>query len=135
MIALGLTAVAGFVVLALLWRHAGKRQHPHAARVRDPKRPTDNYQCVEVRFGTDACDAVRKFEARRLLSGEAPEIPVPGCDAAECSCRYVHHKDRRHGERRNHAAYHPPTTTGRDRRTKRDRRRPGKSPFGPKARQ
>lgn len=135
MIALGLTAVAGFIALALLWRHAGKRQHLRAARVRDPKRPSDSYQCVEVRCGTDACDAVKKFEARRLLSGEAPEIPVPGCDAAECSCRYVHHKDRRHSERRNHAAYHPPTAAGGDRRTKRDRRRPAKTASGPKARQ
>jgi hypothetical protein len=60
---------------------------------------------------------------------------LPGCDAAKCSCRYVHHDDRRHGDRRNPyplQASAPPTSAGGDRRTKRDRRKPAKTPLRPK---
>ena len=132
MIALVLIAVAILIALALWWRPGGKPQHPPAARVRDLKRPLDNYHCVELRHRSDACDVVKRIGAKRFLPGEAPEIPLPGCDAAKCSCRYVHHADRRHADRRNPVAYHPPASAGGDRRTKRDRRKPAKTPFRPK---
>ena len=32
---------------------------------------------------------------RRFLSGAAPQLPLADCDAAECSCRFRHHDDRR----------------------------------------
>jgi hypothetical protein len=44
----------------------------------------------------------------------------------------VHHEDRRHSDRRNPVGYHPPASAGGDRRTKRDRRKPEKTPFRPK---
>lgn len=114
-----------------------ERQDSPATRVRDRKRVSDNYHCVELRCPDGACDAVKRIGAKRFLSGEAPEIPVPGCDAAKCSCRYVHHEDRRSGDRRNpypSLASSPPASAGGDRRTKRDRRRPAKTPLGPKIR-
>jgi hypothetical protein len=132
MIALVLIAVAVLIALALWWRLGGKPQHSRAARVRDLKRPLDNYHCVELRYRSDACDAVKQIGAKRFLPGEAPEVPVAGCDAAKCSCRYVHHDDRRHNDRRNPVAYQPPASAGGDRRTKRDRRKPAKAPFRPK---
>jgi hypothetical protein len=132
LIALVLIAVAALVALALWWRHGGKRQHPRAGPVRDLKHPSDNYHCVELRYRSDACDAVKRIRAGRFLPGDAPEIPVPGCDAAKCSCRYAHHEDRRQGDRRNRVAYQPPAAAGGERRTKRDRRKPAKTPFRPK---
>ena len=37
---------------------------------------------------------------RPFLSGVAPRIPLPGCDANECRCKFVHHSDRRPREGR-----------------------------------
>ena len=132
MIVLGLVAVVALIALALWWSHGGKRQHSRAGRVRDLKRPSDNYRCVELRYRSDACDAVKRIGAERFLPGEAPEIPVPGCEGAKCSCRYVHRDDRRHSDRRNPVAYRPPASAGGDRRTKRDRRKPATTPSRPK---
>jgi hypothetical protein len=127
-------AVALLIALALWWRHVGKRLHSGAARVRDPKGRPDNYHCVELHFRRDACDAAKRVGTKRFLPGEAPAIPMPGCDATRCTCRYVHHEDRRHSDRRNPFQYAslPPASEGGDRRTKRDRRRPAKTPFSPK---
>lgn len=121
-----LIAVALLIALALWWHLGGTRKRSRRAKVRDPKRTADNFRCVEVRFSDNACDAVKRIGEKRFLSGEAPEIPVPGCDAATCACQYVHHKDRRHNDRRNPfpmRAAGPPASAGGDRRTKRDRRR------------
>ena len=125
-----LIAVAVLIALALWWHLGGTRKRSRAARVRGLKRPPDNFRCVELRFSHNACDAVKRIGAKRFLSGEAPELPAPGCDAATCSCHYVHHKDRRQSDRRNPypmRAAGPPASAGGDRRTKRDRRRPPKS--------
>ena len=130
-----LIAVAALIALALWWRFGRKRQPSRAARVRDPKRPYDDYRCVELHYGKDACDAVKRVGDKRFLPGEAPDVPLPGCNAARCSCRYVHHDDRRHNDRRNPyplQAMAPPAAAGGDRRTKRDRRRSGKPPLRPK---
>lgn len=123
-------SVATLIALAWWWwRHAGKRGRSPAARARPAGRPAGNFHCVEIRHLDDACDAVKRFGDKRFLPGEAPEIPVAGCDAVTCSCRYVHHEDRRHGDRRTPfpmRASGPPSATG-ERRIKRDRRRPAKT--------
>lgn len=133
LIAQVLFVFAVVIALALWWRHGTKLQRSRAARVRDPKHRSDSYHCVELRYGRDACDAVKRIGAKRFLPGESPEIPVQGCDASRCSCRYVHHEDRRHSDRRNpfpQLASQPPA--GGDRRSKRDRRKPAKTPLRPK---
>jgi hypothetical protein len=134
LIALVLIAVALLIALAFWWRHARKGQNSRKTRVRDPKRPSESYQCVELRYGRDACDAVKRIGDKRFLSGEAPEIPLAGCNAAKCSCSYVHHQDRRHSDRRHpfpKLASAPPAAVG-DRRTKKDRRKAAKTPSRPK---
>jgi hypothetical protein len=132
LIALFLTTVAAVIAIALWWRHAKKRQRPRTLGARDTKHTSDKYHCVELRYRSDACDAVKLIGAKRFLSGEAPEVPVPGCNAAKCACRYVHHEDRRQGDRRSPVAYQPPASAGGERRIKRDRRRSAKKPFSPK---
>lgn len=121
--------VAALSALALWWRLAGRGTRSRSERRQAGKHAPKNFHCVEVRYPRNACDAVKRIGAKRFLPGEAPEIPVPGCDADKCSCRYVHHEDRRQGDRRNPyplQAAGSPASVGRDRRTKRDRRRPGK---------
>jgi hypothetical protein len=40
------------------------------------------------------------MSGRRFLSNLAPRLPLDGCDAADCSCRFTHHNDRRTGKDR-----------------------------------
>lgn len=134
MIAEALIAVAVPIALAAWWRNQARRQHLHLARARERTRDLDHYHCVEVRYRTDACDAVKRIEAKRFLPDEAPRLPLPECDAARCSCRYEHHEDRRDGDRRNLFGQHasePPASVGDDRRSKRDRRKASETPFRP----
>jgi hypothetical protein len=71
-----------------------------ARRARQPSR----YQAVSIVRPSCACSAVVEFEGARFLTDDAPLLPVPGCDAARCSCRYARHGDRRtRGDRRVYA--------------------------------
>jgi hypothetical protein len=130
-----LIAVAALIALAFWWRQRGKRQHPRASREQGRARATGDYRCVELRYPGNACDAVKRFGAKRFLPGEVPAIPVPGCDVAQCVCRYVHHDDRRDDDRRHpfgQQASQPPLSAGGERRIKKDRRRSGKPTYRPK---
>jgi hypothetical protein len=59
-----------------------------------------DFHAVSIRPGVFACTAARQLEGQRFLSGSAPRIPLPGCDASDCSCRFAHHADRRAGDDR-----------------------------------
>ena len=49
----------------------------------------------------NCCDAVQNLGNVRFLNREAPLVPLKNCtQKATCSCRYVHHADRRIGQRR-----------------------------------
>jgi len=44
---------------------------------------------------------VKALQGVRLLSAEAPRLPIVGCTMAQnCQCRYQHHEDRRGPSRR-----------------------------------
>jgi hypothetical protein len=63
--------------------------------------PKLRYHCVSVVAGIDACAAARALAGARLLSAEAPRLPLAGCTMPDaCRCTYVHHDDRRAGPRR-----------------------------------
>jgi hypothetical protein len=135
MIASILIAVAALIALAFWWRQRERRKQPRATRARGLADTSGNYHCVELRYRRDACDAVKRLGAKRFLPDEAPGIPVPGCDAAQCSCRYVHHDDRRHDDRRHPFAQQaslPPPAAGGERRTRKDRRKSAKPALSPK---
>jgi hypothetical protein len=59
------------------------------------------YHAVSILPGTGACAAANRFSGQRMLPKQAPRLPLPGCDAKICDCRFKHHKDRRAGPRRN----------------------------------
>ena len=75
------------------------------------------YRCVSIRYKVNtACELVQKFETqpylsnkpplfletkRRFLSSEGISLPLHGCTAISCQCRFIHHKDRRRQDRRN----------------------------------
>jgi hypothetical protein len=58
------------------------------------------WHAVSIAKGKQCCAAVERLAAQRWLSAEAPALPVPGCDARNCECRYRHHDNRRAKVRR-----------------------------------
>ena len=82
------------------------------------------YHCVEVIAGARACQVARQLKDLRLLSAEAPRLPLATCDRpADCRCKYRHFDDRRQGPRReNEHATVPRPHTGLERRRWRGRR-------------
>lgn len=63
-----------------------------------------SYPGVAIKLCANACKAAEKLENIRYLSGEAPLLPLPGCDKLKCACKYVHYDDRRDiNEDRRHA--------------------------------
>lgn len=70
------------------------------------------FHAVSIRYGLDSCEAAVHMAGQRFLASEAPPLPLPDCDKAQCTCRYVHHADRRvPHDRRNpwakHAGFEP----------------------------
>ncbi len=70
--------------------------NPSSKRVEE----TSIYHAVSLRYSSSACDAAKAMTGRRFLSGAAPKLPLPDCDALECRCAFAHHSDRRSGEDR-----------------------------------
>jgi hypothetical protein len=59
------------------------------------------FHAVSIVAGPNACAQVKALTGVRLLSAEAPRLPVIGCtDPSGCRCRFQHHDDRRAGPRR-----------------------------------
>jgi hypothetical protein len=87
-------------------------------------KPRLRYQCVEVIAPGGACDAARTLKNLRLLSVDAPRLPLDACDRpADCRCVYKHFDDRRQGPRReNEHAKVPLKHLGPERRRWRGRR-------------
>ncbi len=96
------------VLLAVAWWYQRRRQSraEQAGRERaDLERrqisqKSSRYHAVSIRLGRTACRAAAELEGKRFLSASAPQLPLPDCDAAECDCRFAHHKDRRAGNDR-----------------------------------
>jgi hypothetical protein len=59
------------------------------------------YHCVEIVAPGSGCAEARALTGVRLLSAEAPRLPLATCDRpSECKCIYRHFDDRRQGSRR-----------------------------------
>lgn len=63
--------------------------------------PGLRYHAVSVVSGPNACAAAKQLKNVRLLSADAPRLPLADCECpATCACTYRHHDDRRAGPRR-----------------------------------
>jgi hypothetical protein len=83
------------------------------------------YHAVTIVAGKEACTQARSLKDVRLLSLEAPRLPLVGCDRQDrCQCHFKHHSDRRAGPRRN--AESGLTPRGQEWRDKNRRRVPGR---------
>ncbi|MEX2496282.1 MAG: hypothetical protein WD448_09350 [Woeseia sp.] len=121
------------ILIAVFFRRRSRGGHVEEARRKvsttpgdmdapgDLRNMSDGYHAVSIQPGEKACKAARSIEGQRFLSSEAPRIPLPNCDAVDCSCRFAHHEDRRADEsrRRLFAASVPPRE---EKRTEAERR-------------
>ena len=98
-------ALVGLLVLLLVaWlvlraKSGGQRE---AAKKPVQKKLTDSqpFHAVSIKADANACDAAKALVGKRYLSEAAPRLPLPGCGAATCTCRFAHHADRRNGRDR-----------------------------------
>jgi hypothetical protein len=59
------------------------------------------FHAVTIVAGQSACAQALAVKDVRLLSLQAPRLPLVGCTKVEaCQCRFQHHADRRAGPRR-----------------------------------
>lgn len=96
--------VAVLLLLAILWFFLLRPKTSKKKKKSANKIVHGKYHCVTVDFSKGACDAVKKLNRQRILSSEAPVLPLSGCDAEICNCRFHHYEERRGEERRD--AYH-----------------------------
>lgn len=91
------------VLLLAIWLFIRTRQSFESKDERPAIRSSQAntaYHAVSIKFPSNACDAAKEMEGRRFLSTAAPKLPLAGCQTLDCSCRFVHHKDRRAGRDR-----------------------------------
>jgi hypothetical protein len=59
------------------------------------------FHAVTVVAGPNGCEQAKALKDVRLLSVDAPKLPMRDCDRQDqCDCRFVKHDDRRAGPRR-----------------------------------
>ena len=75
---------------------------------------THLFHGIEITPGPRACATVRSLAEQRLLSDDAPRLPLSGCEnPRQCTCTYKHFVDRRTDARREtdeglpERGYHP----------------------------
>ena len=59
--------------------------------------PGSPFRAVSIAPGESPCAAVKALQGKYYLVelGDAPTLPLAGCNAGKCGCRYNHHADRR----------------------------------------
>jgi hypothetical protein len=59
------------------------------------------WHAVSVVPGADGCPAAIEMRTKRMLSKDAPQLPLANCAWSwKCRCTYRHYSDRRGGARR-----------------------------------
>jgi hypothetical protein len=114
-----------FNVAAWWHRKRVKATLQMSGRPMQAHRVTNPYHAVSIKAGPNCLETKARYGGRRFLSREAPPIPLPTCSGVACSCRYVHHDDRRAGvDRRHRDVWEPasPLAMGGDRRKNPGRR-------------
>jgi len=87
------------LILAVAWLvtriRRGGEDATDAGSSSGPVHKDPTYHAVSIKYSSSACDAAKAMAGVRFLSTEAPRLPLPECNAAECQCRFAHHPDRR----------------------------------------
>ncbi len=77
----------------------GKARKVQAKNISVPAGP---FAAVSINPGIHPCQSAQALEDKRILLENPVVLPLPECDAGKCTCRLVHHEDRRSnaGDRR-----------------------------------
>ena len=59
-----------------------------------------DFRAVTVQARSGACKAAIALQDQVFLAREAPSLPLAGCNAGNCGCRYQYLDDRRQEDRR-----------------------------------
>lgn len=100
---IAILVVIALLVLRVMRTPATKAGKPASARAvkkvaaaRAASAPGDvDYRSSSIDYGPGACEAVRAQEGKRFLVGEIAKLPLADCTSPNCSCKFVHHDDRR----------------------------------------
>ena len=96
-----LLLVVGLLIAWLFYRQGlDKPEERRDRRMSPALKDKSKYHAVSVKPGAYACSAANQIAGQRFLASEAPTLPLPDCDAAECDCHFIHHDDRRAGKDR-----------------------------------
>jgi hypothetical protein len=95
-----LLLIAALSVVVWLYLRRRNQVEQDRSTTSTEQREDTTYHAVSIKFSGNACDAAREMSGRRFLANAAPRLPLPECDAANCECRFAHHKDRRKGRDR-----------------------------------
>ena len=87
-----------------------------------PRAVRHRWHAVAIVGTADACAAAKACKDSRYLSAEAPRLPLAGCDAKCCDCRYAHFDDRRRAPRRAEDRGGVPKRVATEQRVRRGRR-------------
>ena len=96
-----LLLVVGLLIAWYFYRQGlDKPEERKDRRLSPALKNSSKYHAVSIKPGAYACSAANDLAGDRFLASEAPSLPLPGCDAADCDCHFTHHKDRRTGKDR-----------------------------------
>ena len=96
-----LLLVVGLLIAWYFYRQGlDKPEERKDRRISPVLKNSSRYHAVSIKPGAYACSAANDLAGDRFLASEAPSLPLPGCDAADCDCHFTHHKDRRTGKDR-----------------------------------
>ncbi len=96
-----LLLVVGLLIAWFFYRQGLDKPEERQDRRTSPAlKDRSKFHAVSIKPGSYACRAANEIAGQRFLASEAPTLPLPACDAAECDCHFIHHKDRRAGKDR-----------------------------------
>ena len=85
------------LLLAIVWLMRKRAESAESGSRSNLRRKgsTTEFHSVSIKLSKNACSAAEELSGHRFLAAKAPMLPLPGCDADECTCRFEHHEDRR----------------------------------------
>ena len=96
-----LLLVVGLLIAWFFYRQGLDKPEERKDRRTSPAlKDRSKFHAVSIKPGAYACRAANETAGQRFLASEAPTLPLPACDAAECDCHFNHHNDRRAGKDR-----------------------------------
>lgn len=98
-----IAALGGLIILWVVVKKleaSGAKKKEEAPAPPRPSHAATPYHAVSIKPGRRECDSVKELKGKRILSKDAPMLPLPDCDIVDCACSYVHYADRRCGRDR-----------------------------------